>query len=151
MPRDANTMPICSPTKNECVEKAVETVEQTAFDTTGSIGAKCACLPACTEFKFPFSMTQSELSIAKKLKLKTSLTEANPNLKNDNYVKENIAILHIYHENLHFIMQERGEVSYTSLTSHINEHACLFFFHHARFYFFQNSRFFDEHAKNVFT
>ena len=111
MPRDANTMPICSPTKNECVEKAVETVEQTAFDTTGSIGAKCACLPACTEFKFPFSMTQSELSIAKKLKLKTSLTEANPNLKNDNYVKENIAILHIYHENLHFIKQERGEVS----------------------------------------
>ena len=38
MPRDASSMPICSPTKNECVEEAVETVEQTAFDTKGSIG-----------------------------------------------------------------------------------------------------------------
>ena len=111
MPRDANSMPICSPTKNDCVEEAIETVEQTAFDTTGSIGADCACLPACTEIKFPFSVTQSELSIAKKLKLRKELKEEMPNLTDDAFVKENIAILHIYHENLHFIKHERSEVS----------------------------------------
>ena len=51
---------------------------------------------ACTEFKFPFSMTQSELSIAKNLKLRTELKEKIPDLTEDTYVKENIAILHIY-------------------------------------------------------
>ena len=66
---------------------------------------------ACTEFKFPFSMTQSELSIAKKLKLRKELKEKIPDLTEDTYVKENIAILHIYHENLYFIKHERGEVS----------------------------------------
>ena len=71
----------------------------------------CNSKLACTEFKFPFSMTQSELSIAKKLKLKKELKEIMPNLTDDKYVKENIALLHIYHENLHFIKQERGEVS----------------------------------------
>ena len=71
----------------------------------------CNSKLACTEFKFPFSMTQSELNIAKKLKLGKELKERIPNLTNDTYVKENIALLHIYHENLHFIKQERGEVS----------------------------------------
>ena len=56
-------------------------------------------------------MTQSELSIAKKLKLKKELKETMPNLTDDKYVKENIAMLHIYHENLHFIKHERAEVS----------------------------------------
>ena len=71
----------------------------------------CNSKLACTEFKFPFSMTQSELSIAKKLKLKKELKEMMPNLTDDKFVKENIAMLHIYHENLHFIKQERAEVS----------------------------------------
>ena len=37
MPRDSNsnTMPICSPNKQECVDKAINIVEQTAFDTSG--------------------------------------------------------------------------------------------------------------------
>ena len=56
-------------------------------------------------------MTQSELSIAKELKLRKELKEIMPNLTDDTYVKENIAMLHIYHENLHFIKQERAEVS----------------------------------------
>ena len=56
-------------------------------------------------------MTQSELSIAKKLKLRKDLKDSIPGLADDTFVKENIAILHIYHENLHFIKHERGEVS----------------------------------------
>ena len=31
-------MPICSPSKHKCVEKAVGIVEQTAFDVTGTYG-----------------------------------------------------------------------------------------------------------------
>ena len=71
----------------------------------------CNSKLACTEFKFPFSMTQSELSNAKELKLRKELKEIMPNLTDDTYVKENIAMLHIYHENLHFIKHERAEVS----------------------------------------
>jgi hypothetical protein len=111
---------ICSPAKIECIEESVEHVEQTGFDITGTIGAKCACLPACTEYKFPFSMTQSELSIAKELKLRKELKEIMPNLTDDTYVKENIAMLHIYHENLHFIKHERAELfSIVDLLSYI--------------------------------
>ncbi len=35
----------------------------------------------------------------------------NPDLANDDYVEENVAILHIYHNDLHFLKRERGEVS----------------------------------------
>ena len=45
MPRDSNTMPICSPSKHECVEKAVGIVEQTAFDVTGRIWLNHICTP----------------------------------------------------------------------------------------------------------
>ena len=78
---------------------------------TSGIEMTCNSELACTEFKFPFSMTQSELTIAKNLKLRTELKEKIPDLTDDTYVKENIAILHIYHKNLHFIKKERGEVS----------------------------------------
>ena len=55
-------------------------------------------------------MTQGVLSNAKSLKFKSSLTEAIPDLTDDLFVRENIAIIHIYHENLHFLKHERGEV-----------------------------------------
>ena len=80
------------------------------FFLLGTIGAECACLPSCTEFKFAHSMTQGVLSNAKSLKFKSSLTEAIPDLTDDFFVRENIAIIHIYHENLHFLKHERGEV-----------------------------------------
>ena len=35
MPRDPKSMPICSPSKEDCVHKAVNLVEQTAFDLSG--------------------------------------------------------------------------------------------------------------------
>ena len=37
MPRDSSSMPICSPSKQKCVDKAIYIVEQTAFDTSGII------------------------------------------------------------------------------------------------------------------
>jgi hypothetical protein len=76
----------------------------------GTIGAECACLPGCTEYKFTHAMSQGVLSDAKSLKLKDSLKEAIPNLANDIFVRDNIAIVHIYHENPHFLKNERGQV-----------------------------------------
>ena len=51
MPRDATSMPICSPAKIECIEESVEHIEQTGFDITGTIGTKCACLPGYRRFQ----------------------------------------------------------------------------------------------------
>ena len=39
------------------------------------------------------------------------MTDSGQNWTPDNFVRENIAIVHIYHENLHFLKHERGEVS----------------------------------------
>lgn len=86
------------------------------FFLSGTIGAECACLPSCTEFKFAHSMTQGVLSNAKSLKFKSSLTEMIPDLTDDLFVRENIAIIHIYHENLHFLKHERGEVCLLGIT-----------------------------------
>ena len=54
MPRDANSMPICSPEKIKCVKESVAHVEQTAFDTIGSVGAECACLPGLQDISKSF-------------------------------------------------------------------------------------------------
>ena len=116
MPRDSYSMPICSPGKLECVEKAIFEVETSVFDMQKSIGAKCACLPACTEMKFPFLMTQSVLHDAKSLQFSKELLESNPKLKDMEYIEDNVAIVHIYHESLHFLKQERGEVSFKCIT-----------------------------------
>ena len=113
MPRDSKTMPICSPAKLECEEEAIEYVETTAYDPNGPLQT-CQCLPACSEMKFPFAMSQGKLDSAKNLKISSDLKAALPELNNDNFVKENWAIIHIYHENLHFLKHERGEVSKNS-------------------------------------
>ena len=113
MPRDAQEVSICSPSKTPCVEEAIELVETTAFQTTGPV-KECNCKPACTETTFPFSNTQSKLSIAANLKLKSALKNANSQLANDEFVTENVAVVHVYHEALHFLKRERGEVSQKS-------------------------------------
>ena len=36
MPRDLDgSMPICGPSKNECVDESIETVEKAGYDTEG--------------------------------------------------------------------------------------------------------------------
>ena len=110
MPRDASNVSICSPSKTSCVEEAIELVETTAFQPVGPV-SECQCKPACTETTFPFSNTQGKLSRAENLKLKKELKNALPQLTDDNFIAENIAIVHIYHEALHFLKRQRGEVS----------------------------------------
>jgi hypothetical protein len=35
-----------------------------------------------------------------------------PQLTNDKFVKENVAIVHVYNQHLHFLKRKRGEVSF---------------------------------------
>ena len=93
----------------ECVKKAIKHVETTAYDPNGPL-RKCHCMPACSEIEYPFSITQVKLDSAKSLQLSSELITALPQLDNDSFVKENLALVHIYHENLHFLKLERGEV-----------------------------------------
>ena len=68
-------------------------------------------------------MSQGVLSDAKSLKLKDSVKQALPNLNNDIFVRENIAIVHIYHENLHFLKNERGQVwNFYDFLDALNQH-----------------------------
>ena len=109
MPRNEKEMSICAPSEDECVEEAIIEVETSILDTkAGSIGAKCACLPACTEIKFSFTMSQSQASAVGPLKLPQSIKEG----MTDTFVRDNVAIVHIFHEELHFLKHERGEVYY---------------------------------------
>ena len=41
-------------------------------------------------------------------------SDAHPEFKNDSYIHDNMAILHIYFEKLHFVVHERGEL-YTTI------------------------------------
>ena len=110
MPRDFDgSMPICGPNKNECVEESMEIVEKAGYDTEGPV-SKCNCLPACNDMKFPAYTTSSKINKASLLKTSNELKTKVPGIKDDSYVKENIAILHIYHEELHFLKHERGQV-----------------------------------------
>ena len=110
MPRDLDgSMPICGPNKNECVEESIETVEKAGYDSEGPV-SKCNCLPACNDMKFPAYTTSSKINKASLLKTSNALKTKVPGIKDDSYVKENIAILHIYHEELHFLKHERGQV-----------------------------------------
>ena len=48
-----------------------------------------------------------------------------PGIKDDSYVKENIAILHIYHEELHFLKHERGQVCLHVTVTQIVKEMCI--------------------------
>ena len=76
----------------------------------GKIGRECVCLPGCTEFKFDYTMSNAVLSKANNLKFEDNVKEALPDLDNDDFVRDNVAVVHIYYENQHFLMHERGVV-----------------------------------------
>ena len=110
MPRDLDgSMPICGPNKNECVDESIETVEKAGYDTEGPV-SECNCLPACNDMKFPTYTTSSKINKAGLLKTSNALKTKVPGIKNNSYIKENIAILHVYHQELHFLKHERGQV-----------------------------------------
>ena len=72
MPRDPDTMAICGPDKVECVESALQTVEETAFRDDGS-GTNCQCLPSCTDLDFPHETSSSSVRKAKLVDLPDKL------------------------------------------------------------------------------
>ena len=96
---------VCSPAQAKCVRDEIYYVKTTAYDPNGPL-QKCKCSPACSEMEFPFTMSQGKLD---KPELLTDL--GLPDEFNDStYVTENLAVVHIYHENIHFLKHERGEV-----------------------------------------
>ena len=99
-----------------CKSSQPAVVETSAYDPEGPV-AQCKCLPACTEMRFPFSMSQSKLNSAKNLKLSAKLKADFPKLEDDTFVQENIAVVHFYHDNLHFLKHERGEVPFNFIKS----------------------------------
>ena len=61
MPREEDETPVCSPEKLECVEEALITVEETAFDTDHETATNCQCLPSCTDIEYPHKVSFSSL------------------------------------------------------------------------------------------
>ena len=133
MPRNPETTPICSPDKADCVHEALVIVEETAFDDSRETVTNCQCLPGCTNIEYPHEYSNVKLSrydllhIPKEkegngacaiLHRPTSsldiFSDSHPEFKNDSFVHDNMAVLHIYFEKLHFIMHERGEL-YTTI------------------------------------
>ena len=88
---------ICPPAKAKCVRKAIDEVKTTAHDPNGPL-QKCKCSPACSEMEFPFTMSHGKLDKPELL--------ADLGLPDD-YVTENLAVVHIYHENIHFLKESQ--------------------------------------------
>ena len=62
MPRNPFAMPICAPEKSHCVDEAVTTVEESAYDDKHFTNTECHCLPSCTDMEFPHETSASKLS-----------------------------------------------------------------------------------------
>ena len=58
--------------------------------------ANCECLPSCTAYEFPAQTSSSKITTAAKLHLPARITHKFPQLKNDSFVQDNIAILHVH-------------------------------------------------------
>ncbi len=71
MPRDPSDMPICAPEKSKCVDDAITTVEESAFDGSHETNQECRCLPSCTDMEFPHETSVSQLSKLSLLELST--------------------------------------------------------------------------------
>ena len=133
MPRNPDTTPICSPEKADCVHEALVIVEETAFDDTRETVTNCQCLPGCSNIEYPHEYSNVKLSRYELLHIPKEkdgnkacnfvllagcwlilFSDSHPEFKNDSFVHDNMAVLHIYFEKLHFIMHERGEL-YTTI------------------------------------
>ena len=58
--------------------------------------ANCKCLPPCTDYKFPAQASFSKISSAAKVHLPSRITDKFPQLVNDSFVQQNLAIVHVY-------------------------------------------------------
>ena len=109
MPRDEKNMPICGPKQTPCIEEALEVVEKASHDPNGPV-KQCDCLPSCNDMTFPTQMTTSKMTKANLLKVDAKLKSEVADITKDDFVKANVAILHVYHDQLFFLRFQRGEV-----------------------------------------
>ena len=109
MPK-SESMPICPISKLACIADETERIESNAFNTLGSEGM-CKCLPSCTDIEYKHFITSSKIVFADDLQVTEEQKNKMPELKNDEFVRDNIVTLHIYHKSLHFLTRNRGVVS----------------------------------------
>ena len=109
MPRHED-MPLCSPTKSKCIEESKKHVEESNYLESHGSAKECECLPACTEIHYPHETSISSVKYADMLHLDHDLLVEKPKYKNDTYINENLAIVHVYFKHLHFIKHERGQL-----------------------------------------
>ena len=111
MPKNAQ-MPICPISKRNCIVEEIEKVENNANKILSPDGI-CRCLPACTNIEYKHSITSSTIQFAQDLDILPEHRKEMPSLNQDEFVRENVIGLHIYHKSLHFLTQNRGVVSIT--------------------------------------
>ena len=90
--------PLCKTNQLECYHTSVKYVEESAFAGADDEyqDANCECLPSCTAYEFPAQTSSSKITTAAKLHLPARITDKYPQLRNDSFVQENIAVLHVY-------------------------------------------------------
>ena len=108
MPKDAQ-MPICPISKRDCINEEIERVENNANKILSPDG-NCRCLPACTNIEYKYSITSSSIQFSQDLDILPEYRKKMPSLNQDEFVRENVIGLHIYHKSLHFLTRNRGVV-----------------------------------------
>ena len=91
--------PLCTTGQLDCYHDSVKHVEESAFAGAADDeyqDANCECLPPCTDYEFPAQASSSKISSAAKLHLPSRITDKFPQLENDTFVQQNIAIVHVY-------------------------------------------------------
>ena len=125
MPKDAQ-MPICPISKRDCINEEIEKVENNANKILSPDG-NCRCLPACTNIEYKHSITSSSIHFAQDLDLLPEHRKKMPSLNQDEFVRENVIGLHIYHKSLHFLTRNRGVVCVSNTFFKANHFKSLFF------------------------
>ena len=105
-PNSPDYVPVCSPDKLECITEAAHRVQEEAMRKTSN----CDCLPSCTSIGYPHEATTSSLKKASLLKLSKELLDAKPQYADDEYVKNNLAIVHIFFAEGHLMLHERSRL-----------------------------------------
>ncbi len=71
MPRNPDEVQICSPQKVACIDEAVTTVEESAYDDAHL--TRCHCLPACSDMEYPHETSYGKIGRADAVSLPKSL------------------------------------------------------------------------------
>lgn len=72
MPRDENSMEICSTYQKSCVEASIDELLTTVMNLSGNF-ADCNCLASCTNIDYDYLNTASKIDSAQHLKIPNAI------------------------------------------------------------------------------